>query len=163
MPPYVYDCDGKAIYEGDYVECVVDHYASVRKGERRRVISICDGNIVLRNPMLPQGGASHYRPPKFRLAGRQSPHRDRNNLDQLKKETPKMSLHLALRVDNHSDGDVVALIGDNRISTMANVDLQALKSRVSARIQADPTERWAIMTATTIAETSAPPVRFRNL
>lgn len=152
------------MFAGDYVECLVDTYASVRRGERRRIQKIEGDFIVLKNH-LSSYGTSTYRPSNFR---RVSQHAKEH------KETPM--LHIAVRINDMSIGDIHAYISEygmrvydsnsavgTPIPMVVDTSAQSLKNKVAERIKVRPEERWLILSANTIGEISTPPVVFRGV
>lgn len=161
---YVRDYKGCRIYVGDHVECLTFQYASIDQNERRRVQRIEGENIVLHNGYSPHG-TSQYRPRNFRLAGRHHPYHARSQLNELQGE--KMSkpvLYIAVQIGNAPYNEIAALINDNpsKLATFSDTSYDALQARLRQRILTYPTERWLILSGTTLAETSAPPVIFRT-
>ncbi len=160
--PYVTDFMGDRIYVGDYVECRIDHYASIRRGERRRVQAIEDGNVVLNNNGSPYG-TSQYRVCNFKLAGRHHAwHYNHKEADNM----PKNTLYAALEIGDLSYEQCAAMANSeqNRLRCMrADTSFASLKEWINQRIRANPDERWLILSGTVLAEISAPPVTFRPL
>jgi hypothetical protein len=155
------DRQGATVYEGDYVECITTHYPSIRCGERRRVRFIDDhGNVVLRNDSSPVG-ESQYAPRYFVRASQHNPQHKKDKIE-MKVNAP---LYIAIEVGYSAMADVSSNIGQHALAMlrpMADTSGSALKERVRQRILAHPHERWLILSGTTIAETSQPPVVFRD-
>lgn len=172
MDDYVLDHYGNRVYPGDYVQCLVDGYASIRLGQRRRVLAVKDGYIILPNNMSPRS-TSPFRPDRFRLSGRYHPYHHggvdkryprKKYLTNSEKQENAV-LHIAVLVKEGDDfAEVAARINDGQNVTMiADRSQTDLKSRLRQRIQANPDEHWLILSGNTIAEISCPPVRFRSV
>ena len=46
---------------------------------------------------------------------------------------------------------------------MSETSFNKLRERITGDVQSNPTHRWLVLTGTTLAETSAPPVTFREV
>lgn len=178
---YALDAYGERIYPGDYVECRTDQYSSIRKGNRARVKEVNGECIVLNNPHSPIF-KSPYQAYNFRLAGRYHPYhhngvdkcRPRNKYKTNSEKEGLPMLHLAIKVPegwcyedlaksitNFGQGN--GTLGRSLVDqAMADTTASALKERVKARIQRHPDERWLILSGNTIAETTQPPIAFRQ-
>lgn len=189
MNDYAPDRFGDRIYPGDYVECITDEYFSVKGGARKRVLAVIGDCIVLNNTSSPTFD-SPYRATNLRLAGRYHPyhsgvdkrHPKRKYLTNSEKKGTDM-LHLAIRIKDNMNYEALARSINNwntkddtncpagvregapithPNNVMADVTVSALKERIEARINRNPDERWLIVSGNTIAESSAPPVAYRQ-
>ncbi len=153
---YVEDLMGNRIYGGDYVECRIAHYASIRRGERRRVQRIENGRIVLNNNGSPHG-TSPYRVCHFKLAER---HHAWHKTQEA--TMAKNTLYVAVRINDMSYQQVAHALNSNmQMEAEARTSYEELQAFLRMRIQCNPIERWLVLTGTTLAEISAPPVSFR--
>jgi len=155
MTDRIFDCDGKPMYVGDYVECRTDGYPSMPMGQRRRIQEIVNGCIVLANNT--EYGYSNYTPTNFRRASQHSP--------QHKKEQ-KVMLHIAIRTTPNFDYAALAIALNDvtaPIHFLADTSQDALKEKLRVRIGLHPDEKWLILSGNTIAEMASPPIRFRSV
>lgn len=85
----------------------------------------------------------------------------------------KEMLHIAIKVRPGENYDTLAstltCIGNGSYkpdlladALIADVTPHALKERLKARVMRNPDERWLMLSGNTIAETSMPPVSFRQ-
>jgi hypothetical protein len=164
---YTHDRDGNRVYPGDYVKCEVTGYMNLKRGERRRVISVSMDTLVMRNKHSPTG-TSAYQPRNFTLS-------ERHHAWHKSKEAKmaKNTLFVAVRIDGEPYDGVASIIrqtlGPSRDdgallsapTMVSETSFEALKAWLYQRIRANPDERWLILSGTTLAEISAPPVSFR--
>lgn len=154
MTEPAYDCLGRPVYPGDYVECTVHQYMSMSMGDRRRVKAIQDGNFVLNNDLSPRG-TSCFRASNFR---RVSQHAREHKQE-------KSMLHIAVLMV--PSVDLVDHI--NNTSTrqqppmFAGRTKEEIQERIRARLSEYPDEKWLICSGNTIGERADPPVRFRSI
>lgn len=177
---YALDCNGNRVYPGDYVKCEVGGYRNFKRGERRRVISVSMGTIVMRNGTSPTG-TSAYHPGNFTLAGRHHAwHKSKEA------QVAKNTLYVAVEIAAH-DGDYETMVrrfnglgttttalgcsqpgssttqGTGTVKLHSETSYEQLQTWLRQRIRANPDERWLILSGTVLAETSAPPVSFRQV
>lgn len=155
---YAFDRIGNRIYPGDYVKCEVAGYQNFDKGERRRVINVSMDTLIMRNSASPTG-SSAYQPRNFTLAGRRHAwHKSK----EAKTMTRTNKIYLALMIDEARDYNRLAddIRHHRHIPFDADTSFSALKFRVEEMIRNDPNKRFLICGGTTIAEISAPPVRW---
>lgn len=157
---YAQDRDGNRVYPGDYVKCEVAGYLGLSRGERRRVISVSMDTLVMRNSYSPTG-TSAYQPRNFTLA-------ERHHAWHKSKEAKmaKNTLFIAVRTyADYANYDVMAAAhneaGIGAEFQRSDTSFESLKAWLNQRIRANPEERWLILSGTTLAEISAPPVSFR--
>lgn len=164
--PFAWDCNGVRIYAGDYVKCVTGAYVSIEIGQVKKVLAVDEGRntITINNEMSPVG-TSDYMAYNFRLVRRSACDKTQD------KETPMGMLHVAIRIkDGEGYQDIARRINDHHAEIdadsvpdmMADTSPNALKERIKVRIRQYPNERWLILSGNTIAETSSPPVSFRQ-
>lgn len=177
--PFLYDRRGQRVFAGDYVQCAVGDYASLDKGERRRVQEIKDGCFVLNNSLSPIA-TSLYRPTNFYLAAR---HHVWHSLPRsmpptyqipgftgpITKEIAKVAtspvMFIAVEIGETSYEAIAKEIEEQTLpprSMLADTSYQRLQAAVKRRILSNPAEKWLILSGTTLAEVSAPPVVFRT-
>lgn len=156
---YTFDVNGDRIYVGDYVKCVVDWYASINRGENRRIQRIENGCIILINGKSPNG-TSPYRPDRFALQARHHPwHRQKKGTNML---------HMAIRVNPQMSYDEIATtIREREGAEMSRMIIAAvtqpeLKERIKARLSQYPEEKWLCLSGNTIAEIEQPRVSYRQ-
>jgi hypothetical protein len=165
---YVLDGRGNRIYAGDYVRCSVGHYESIRCGEHRRVQRIENECIILNNCLSPHG-TSPYRPHKFVLHGRYHPFHGihKNPIKKQEAQLAKNALYIAVALNYHSYGRIADAVNGVKsvgyVEVHADTSFESLKAWLNQRIRANPEERWLILSGTTLAEISAPPVSFRSV
>lgn len=171
---FVCDTNGNVVFPGDYVQCMTIMYDRIGHGQRGRVAQIVNGKIKL------HGIRSLFDPHRFRLSGRYHPwHHNgvdkrypREKYETTSEKKGNEMLHVAIKVlegqnyaemarmiTEHGQGSTSMSFHDN---IMSDVTLSALKERVKARIHRHPDERWLLLSGNTIAESSAPPIAFRQ-
>jgi hypothetical protein len=158
---YMIDGCGQRVYAGDYVECIVHNYSSIRFGERRRVQDIQNDNYVLNNGKSLHG-TSQYRPYNFKLAGR---HHSYHKAQE--KAMSKPVLYVALRTRGRSYETIADDINKSSMHSSGNgihadTSYDSLQGWLRQRICVYPDEVWLILSGTTLAEISSPPVVFRT-
>lgn len=182
MDDYAIDAMGNRVYPGDYVRCLVKQYVSLSRGACKRVKAVSGANLILKNDRSPSGEGP-YRADNFEISGRYHPYhhggvdkrRPRNayltntEMAALTKclattEKEEIMLHLAVRVEEGQNYNSVAnnINANERPSMISDVSASALKEKVRFRINANPLERWLILSGNTIAESAAPPITFRQ-
>lgn len=169
---YALDKWGDRIYPGDYVQCLTDQYFSILMNARARVLSVNGDCIVLKNKHSPTFD-SPYRAENFRLSGRYHPFHH-NGVDKRRPRKEYLTnsekgntamLHVAMLLpEGHNYESLSSLINSvgGLPKSISDTTLSALKERVKADIRLNPEHRWLMLSGNTIAETSAPPIAFRQ-
>lgn len=169
---FALDRFGERIYPGDYAQCLTDKYYSIRRNERARVLAVHGECIVLENKLSP-ALESPYRAENFRLAGRYHPyhhngvdkrHPRKKHLANSEKGVTNM-FHIAVRLHEEEVSNMVSILQspDSNPVVYAADSHRELKNKIEAHIGRHPNDKFLIFSANTIAETSAPPVRYRSV
>lgn len=149
LPMCIVMPNGHVIREGSLVECCTNGYISVRRGERRRVIRIEDGCLILENPHSPLG-TSPYRAENFRL------------IQEAQVANSKIYVAFPIEEGQNYGEYARALVSRYYTPFDADTSYAALKRRLEAHIASKPSDRFMIFGGTTIGEIAAPPVRWRD-
>lgn len=153
--------------KGDIVRCVSTAYTGVRRGDKRVVLDVDDGCILLWNEQSPHNKKSPYKASSFELVSRAAPYQQ-----LVTQGEKKMAQYIHVAILTDGDGfswsELAKQINSNVVDfdMMADTDGTVLKERLKARIEHNPDEVWIMLGGHTIASGKRRPavdVNFRSL